>query len=423
MSRFAKRERAVAAAAIVGVDAGKFRHALVVRPRGAADGRPFVFDTTRAGFDDALRHVQAAAPTAAPEQVLVGIEFAGCYGFTLAHFLHSRGFPVVNVLPSDTRRWKEVTHGRALKTDCKDAVGITDLVANGSYVGFPFLAPAYSELRYLVSARERFGTQRRATIARIRTTLQLVFPEFERLFPSFTKRTPLRLLDAYPGPASLLAASPAAVMKLLRRESRGKHAALTFERLLAAARTSLALEGAQQSLARELQLLIAQVQLYDAQLRHVEAAMVRQLDGLPEAAALCTVPGVRAVTAAAVLGAVGDPRAYDSSRQVLVVAGLDLVESSSGTHQGRRRISKRGRPELRRQLYMLAVRSVRRGGIARAAYDAHYARNGNIGKKALVPVMRALLRMLFRVARDRRSWSPSAPGHSAAPVTSSSAAA
>jgi hypothetical protein len=43
---------------------------------------------------------------------------------------------------------------RRLKTDAKDAATITDLLAQGHFVSFPFLAPAYADLRYLVTARE-----------------------------------------------------------------------------------------------------------------------------------------------------------------------------------------------------------------------------------------------------------------------------
>lgn len=406
MPRYEKRHRAQTAAAVVGVDAGKFRHALVVRPRGQPDAKPYLFDTTRKGFTEALERIQALSQGAAPAEVLVGIEFAGSYGFTFAHFLHGHGYPVVNVLPSDTKRWKEVTHGRALKTDTKDAIGITDLVANGSYVAFPFLKPAYAELRYLLSTRERLSMQRRAAITRIKSTLEVVFPEFERLFPNFSKRTPLILLKAYPGPTALLGAPRKQVLALLKKASKGKHANETLARLPAAAQESLALSGAQQALAREVPLLVAQIQLYEAHMAEIEALMVAQLAGLEEAEALLSVPGVQAVTAAAVLGAIGDPKAYESGRQVLAVAGLDLVEKSSGTHQGRLHISKRGRPGLRHQMYMLAVRSIRQGGIARAEYEAAYQRNKGVGKKALVAVMRSLLAMLYSLARDRRTWTP-----------------
>lgn len=404
MNVYKKRLRAQTAAAIVGVDAGKFRHALVVRPRGEPDAKAFLFETTRAGFTAALERIRALAPGTAPADVLVGIEFAGSYGFTFAHFLHGHGYPVVNVLPADTKAWKGVTHGRALKTDAKDAMTIVDLLYNGSYVAFAFLEPAYAELRYLLSTRERLSMQRRAAITRIKSTLEVVFPEFERLFPNFSKRTPLILLKSYPGPAALLAAPRKQVLALLRKASKGKHTEATLDRLLAAAQESLALAGAQQASAREVPMLVAQIQLYEAHMAEVEALMVAQLAHCPEAEALLSVPGVQAVTAAAVLGAVGDPRAYESGRQILAVAGLDLTELSSGKKKGPLHISKRGRPGLRHQMYMLAVRSIREGGIARAEYQALYARNGGLGKKALVAVMRSLLTMLYSLARDRRTW-------------------
>jgi len=97
MDPLSKRLRAAQAAAGVGIDAGKFTDTLVVRPRGQADSRP-------------LRSPRPG--------------------------------------PGSTRRWP-------LKTDAKDALGITDLTAQGHFVGFPFPGAPYAELRYLMSARER----------------------------------------------------------------------------------------------------------------------------------------------------------------------------------------------------------------------------------------------------------------------------
>jgi len=87
MISFAKRERAQRAAARVGVDAGKFAHTLVVRPTGQPDSKPFSFPTTRAGFEGAVAFIGQQAAGAATAVILVGIEFAGNYGFTFAHYL------------------------------------------------------------------------------------------------------------------------------------------------------------------------------------------------------------------------------------------------------------------------------------------------------------------------------------------------
>ena len=393
------------ARAWVGVDAGKFSHSLVVRYE-LEDSKPCTVPTSREGFETAVRFIQQAAPVAAPGEVLVGIEFVGSYGFTFAHFLSQRGFQVVSVLPLHTKRWKDVVHRQSLKTDAADALGIVDLTAQGHFVGFPFLKPEYARLRTLVAGRERLSVLRRRAITQSRSLLQLLFPEYEALFRSFTKKTPFGLLRAFPGPQALLDAPKRRVLKVLGELSRGQHGVEMYDRLLAAARGTLALPGLADELARELQLTLARLELYDQQITTVEAAMVEVLREVPEAAFLQTIPGVGPLTAAIFLGSVGDPRAYASSKEILKVAGLSLVERSSGILKGRQRISKRGRPLLRQAAYMLAVRSVRVDGIYRAKFERLVAQNGGRKIPALVAVSRSALKAMHQVARERRPWVP-----------------
>ena len=409
MDPFAKRRRAALAAAVVGVDAGKFRHTLVVRPRGQPDSRPLSFPTTRAGFEEALTFLQRASGGASPTEVLVGLEFAGNYGFTFAHFLHAQQYGVVSVLPSHTKRWKEVAHHLPLKTDAKDALGITDLTAQGHFVGFPFLGLPYAELRYLVSARERLRVLHRGALTRLRTILQVVFPEFEQLFGRFTKRTPLALLATFPGPADLLAAPRQKVLAVLRAASRGHLGTEKYTALCHAARPTLGLPGAQGALREEIPLLLEQWRLVEQHRRVIEAKMAAALAPLPETPALLSIPLVAPVTAAVFLGSIGDSQAYSSAREVLKVAGLSLVERSSGILVGQKRISKRGRPALRAAAYMFAVRSIRRGGLFRAEFDGLVARNGGKRLKAVVAVSRSALRLFFSVARERRLFTPLPP--------------
>ncbi|MDH4350733.1 MAG: IS110 family transposase [Gemmatimonadota bacterium] len=416
MSHLAKRTRAAQARAVVGVDAGKYHHALVVRPRGGADSRALTIPTTRAGFDEAVAFIDDRSGGAPTADVLVGLEFAGNYGFTFAHYLHQRGFPIVSVLPSHTKRWKEVTHHLPLKTDAKDALGITDLTAQGHFVGFPFLALPYAELRYLVSARERLLTLHRGTLTRLRTILHVVFPEFEQLMGQFTKRTPLALLAAFPGPDVLATVPLRRVTALLETSSRGQLGREMAQALRAAARGTLGLPSAQGVLKDEIPLLLEQYHLVQRQRCVVERRMVDALEGLPETPALLSVPMVAPVTAAVFLGAVGDPQSYESAREILRVAGLSLVEHSSGLLQGRHRIAKRGRPTLRAAAYLFAVRSIRHGGLFRAEYEGLLARNGGNRMKAVVAVSRSALRLLFSVARDRRLFTTLPPARGRVPV-------
>jgi transposase len=406
MNPHEKRRRAMRAAAFIGVDAGKFEHTLAIRTSDGHDSKPHAFKTTRAGFDGAVAYIRKIVRDVSAEQVLVGIEFAGSYGFTLAHYLNAQGFDVVSVLPAHTKRQKEITHNQSLKTDAKDALAIVDLVAQGKFVSFPFLHTTYADLRYLVSAREHVTTLRSAAVTRLKSILEVVFPEYERIFVQFEKKTPLVLLKQYPGPEALLAAPKRKVLKLLHETSRGHLGAERYDSLMAAARTTLALPGAQGALRDEIPLIIDRIELFTAQLATLKARMIATLGETPEAAFLLTIPGVQPVTAATFLGSIGDPRAYESSAQVLKLAGLSLVERSSGLLKGHQRISKRGRPVLRRHAFMFALRSVRKEGIYHAEFVKLLANNGGVKMSALTAISRKSLKLMFRVARERRAFVP-----------------
>src|SRR2546428_3506374 len=409
MISFPKRERAQRAAACVGVDAGKFSHTLVVRPQHQPDSRPFGFPTTRAGFDSALAFIRQQTAGAAAETILVGIEFAGNYGFTFAHYLAQLGFPIVSVLPAHTKRWKDVAHNQPLKTDAKDAGTITDLVAQGHFVGFPFLSPAYADLRYLVTARERLSLLRRGAITQLRTLIQVVFPEYEALFPLLTKKTPFAVLRTFPTPQDLLDATKTKVLRVLKSASRGHLGAETYDKLVEAARATLGLPGAQARLKQEILLTLQRIALFERPNKALEAQLVAALQAVPETPYLLSIPKIAPVTAAIFLGSIGDPRAYESGAQILRVAGLSLVERSSGVLRGTKRISKRGRPLLRQAAYMFAVRSITRGGLFRTQYEALCQPNGGAMMKAVVAVMRSGLRLLYSIARDRRLFTAEPP--------------
>jgi hypothetical protein len=70
---------------------------------------------------------------------------------------------------------------------------------------------------------------------------------------------------------------------------------------------------------------------------------------------------------------------------------------------GAQRISKRGRPLVRAAVYMFTGRSISDGCLYRAEYQALLERNGQKKAKALVAVMPFALRLIFSIARDRRS--------------------
>ncbi len=409
MSHYKKRQRAQRAAAVVGIDAAKRRHAMVVRPRGGEDSTPMFFEATRAGFGKALEEIEACAPDAERHEILVGIEFAGNYGFTLAHHFAAEGLQVVSVLGSHSKKWKEVVHNQSLKSDPADAVTITDLASQGHFVIFPFLEQVFADLRYLVSLRERLTKLRTGAITRLKDVLQVVWPEFDRRFGNFNHKTPIAPLDAFPGPDALLKASKRRIMTVLRKASRGHLGEKAYQELRHMAEHTVALPGAQGVLKDEIALQLELLATYERQMAEVERLMAESVSSVPEGEALLTIPKLGAVTAATFLGSIGDPQVYESSRQALRVGGLSLVVHESGNRHGRPRLSKRGRPELRRQMYMFALRSVSNRSLYHDYYRRMLERNGGEKIPALVAVMRKAARLMFSVAKDRRAFTMEPP--------------
>jgi len=58
---------------------------------------------------------------------------------------------------------------------------------------------------------------------------------------------------------------------------------------------------------------------------------------------------------------------------------------------------------------MFAVPSITTGGLFRAEYDGLMVRNGGQAMKALGAVMRSALRLMYSIARDRRTFTAEPP--------------
>lgn len=393
----------------VGMDTAKTFHVLVALSPDGRRSKPFKVVVNRAGFEAADAHLQALFPGIPREQMLVGLEFAGHHGFTFARFLADRGYPLVSVLPVHTKRSKELEDNSPNKTDAKDAGQICRLVSLGVFVRFPFLTSPYLELRLLTTHRYRLTVEETRFKNRLQGLLDLAWPEFMAQFANLRKPTPRAILERWPLPQYLLAAAPQTVGRHIRAASRGHVSKDRVQLLLATTQESIALTEGSPERRLEIQCLLARWAQVRQQIADLEARIADLVAHCPEATALLSVPEVGATCAATLVAELGTPADYTHPRQVLKLAGMNLVEQSSGLHRGRSRQSKRGRPMLRRQLFLLAGRWCQTRGLYRQDYLALVARNGGCRTKAVCAIARKLVPLLLAVMQsgqpfDRTRW-------------------
>lgn len=393
----------------VGVDTAKAFHVLVARGPDRKRSAPRRVEVSRDSFEAAHQFLTERFPAVPPSQVLVGLEFAGHHGHTFAAFLKAKGYAVVSVLPSITKKHKEDEDNSPLKTDQKDAALICKLVGEGRFVSFTHLDDTFARLRSLAMQRHRLSVEGVRYRNRLQGLLDVVWPEFADGFSVISAPTALAILRKWPLPADFVAAPLATVRAVAHRASLGHYGPKKLQALREAAATSVGMTSAPEARRQEIWDLLGRWELLGRQLKAVEERMDEQVAAYGPARALVSIPELGSVGAVTLLSELGALDDYEHHRQILKLAGMNLVGSDSGSYKGRRRQSKRGRPLLRRQLFLLATRWCKKRGLYRAQYEAMMARNGGSKIKAIAALARKLTPLILEIAKteqpfDREKW-------------------
>ncbi len=387
----------------IGVNAAKQFHAIVARGPDATVLERAKVDVSRPSFEAWWAELRQTFPSITPAQMLVGIEFAGHHGATFAAWCRGQGCPVVSVLAMSTKKSREASFNSRLKSDLRDARQIATLVRDGTFVRFPQLRPDVAACKQLAMHRHRLGVERARLRTRAQGILDLAWPEFMSHFSGLDHVTPRVLLQRWPTPAAFAKASLRSVTTLLKDASHGQCKTATIQSLRGSALTSLGLTEATAERSQELLDLLARWALLDAQVLALEAQLTTAVAACPEATLLTSVPEISAPCAAMLVGELGHPSSFDSPRQWLKLAGLNGVTAESGLSAGVLRLSKRGRPMLRRQLFLLAGRWCQGRGLYRSEYLRLRAA-GRSGTESCVILARRLVPILFAVLRDRKAF-------------------
>jgi len=101
-----------------------------------------------------------------------------------------------------------------------------------------------------------------------------------------------------------------------------------------------------------------------------------------------SMPGIGTTLSTVFCAEIGDISRYADWKQLRRLAGLNLVEDSSGKHVSKTKISKRGRPHLRHIVYLAGKTCMRANPEMREYYRYLRERPNNPlrGKQALIAV-------------------------------------
>lgn len=380
-----------------GIDVAKRKHAVaILDERGQAHKPVFQTENTHAGMDYLMEHLGRLEGS-----VSIGLEATGHYWLALYDTLTRHGYPVVVINPLQIHAFRK-SGVRKVKNDRTDAVWIADFVRISNRPAASRDIPVLLQLRELTRFRfwlsEQIGDCKRKLV----TILDRVFPEYESLFSSVFVTSSRALLQEAVSAQEFAEFDLQELTDLLTKTSRGRFGEEKAKQIQAQARQSIGVGFLANAVQVEMRCLLAQIELLEEQQVEVEAAEEALMAQIPQH--ITTIPGVGAVTGAAILAEIGDVHRFENEDKLVAYAGIDATVNQSGQFQGTEtHMSKRGSPYLRLALWQAASMSIQHNDELKVYYEKK-RKEGKAHGTALGAVCRKLLIRIYTILKENRPY-------------------
>jgi transposase len=391
----------------VGLDLGSQKHHVVVLD---SDGRrltSFEIPHSLRGFEELTARCNPARLGRMNGRALFAFEATGHFWEAVAHFLENRSFRYVIVNPLVTHRVREARQMGRDKRDVTDAEQIADLLRTGLVTQSRLHSHRYVALRRAWSEYVRLREERARLKGLVKHQLYGMFPELVKVWKNIFTPGALAVLRLGLTPLEIAAMSFPEFWRLVQGALSDRRAwRFKFQQVHERAAMTVAAPHGMSPVARELQRIIARVDMLISQMETLAVELRSMLDQIEESRYLATIPGIGWVSVAGLIAQIGPIDRFRHGRQLLKLAGLNPSRNESGPMAGRTMMTHRGRAGLRAVTYMATVSSVRHNPRLRAHYERLIQRpHRPLAKmQALGACMTKFLLYVFAVMKKRQSF-------------------
>lgn len=405
---------------VAGIDVGKhFSEMAVLSPSNDVVFRLKILHDASSSIGKAVELLHKVEKDFAARPVVI-MESTGHYHKILFHSLVKAGFDVCVINPIQTDSIKNLGI-RKVKNDKVDARRIALLYRFQNLKTTNIPEDDLGCLRSLCRQYYNLSDELTAYKNRLIGVLDQVMLNFTDVFKDVCSQTAFAILCKYPTPVQILKADRKVLIEIIQTSSRKNISWSTkkYELLIAKAKEFAPLSISTPANLAMLDVYISMITSLSESLKKVLAAIHALLaadasKNLPvlsmTIALLCSIPGIGLITAATILGEIGDFSAFSKPDKLVAYFGIDPSVKQSGQFVGtQNKMSKRGSRLLRRVLFTTALASIRkkRDGkeINAVLYDFYRRKCVNKAKKvALGAVMHKLVFIIFAVLRDKNPF-------------------
>ena len=395
---------------VIGIDVGSETHfARAFDYRGIEfSKKPFMFSNDENGFAEFAAWILNFKQMHGKDKVVPGMEPTGHYWFNLGKYLQDNGMEPVLVNPHHVKKSKELDDNNPSKNDRKDPKTIAGLVRDGRYM-IPYLPEGvYADLRTASNLRFQLQSELTRIQNRLNRWFSIYFPEYKTVYGKVNSMTGMMILKSAPLPEDILTLGVEGIVKIWRDakvRAVGVKRAMT---LLNAAEHSVGSREGAIAARMEIKMLLEEYESKTERMQEVMALIDELVKQIPMAERLLDIKGVGMKTVSGFLAEVGDISRFNSPKELQKLAGLAIVDNSSGKHKGETTISRRGRKRLRYLLFEAAMSLVSKNAEFRELHRYYTTRSQNPLKKmqSLMAVACKVIRVFYAILTKGATYSP-----------------
>lgn len=394
---------------IVGVDVSKYFHVARAQDfRGIEFGKTIKFNNDINGILDFELWFKELMEKHQKNEIFIGMEPTGHYWLPLARCLSNMGYKVVTVNPAATKKAKELDDNNQSKTDSRDARTIAQLVKDGRFTYPNLLNGFYEEIREAYKLKKIITNDLVRTKNQITNWFDRYFPEYTKVSKKWDTKTLLWMINHYRFPGIIANLDPETVYLDLKEDIAKGVSKKKVASIIEIAKESIGIKEGLKSASREYDYLMAKYNQFTQQMEELEAYYRDLIKDSSEVHYIMEIKGIGLHTAVGLVSELGEICKYKSPKQLSKMAGLSLVEDSSGKKVGKRVISRRGRPNLRKLLYNAVVSILSHNDEFKSLYTYYTKRNINplTGKEAIFALANKLLRIIHALITKKISYDP-----------------
>ena len=402
----------------VGIDVGAdFSWMSIALPNQTFVGKPFkILHSDLNSLSLAVSKIKEAEELYSLESRIF-LESTGIYHYPLFCYLRDKGFNCSVINPIITKNSTNINirkvHNDRFDSKKAALVGLKpDLKVS--------LIPSDLALNLRNLSREYYDLMdnRSAYVNKLQGELRMVFPQYLKIFSKITTNTSLTLLEKYTSPEAFLNAAKAEIIASIRSTARFglRYAETKYDAIIQAANNASTFGYSVSSNFKRIRLFIRFIRNYVDEISSILSDMHELVDAnettdfVKQIHLIESYKGAGFLSAASLMGEIGDFSAFRSPKQLFAYFGLDPAVKQSGKFEGTKiKMSKRGSRIARRVVHTMALISIsknRDGSAKNPVLRDYYLKKCQSKPKmvALGAVMHKVCNIVFAILRDEKEF-------------------